>query len=363
MVQPWPVSLLPSFLNFLLSPAVPLPARATCPDVSRPLVSICMAAYNAEDFVTEALDAALAQTWPNLEIVVVDDGSTDRTPYILDAYGERSQISVVHQENRGHSAALNRAYAESEGELIKFFDADDLISQDMVERQVNRLDGSRAHVASAEWARFYDDPSEATFEPETVWRDMDPADWLVTACGNARPMMQCAIFLIPRPVFEAAGTWDERLSLINDFEFFTRLLLQSKGIRFTPGARLYYRSGLSGNLSGRKDRTAIESEYRSLMLGTQHLLDHENTPGTRRVAANTLQNFIHRRYPDYPKLRTQMKERIEELGGSDLEPSGPPGFEVLRPILGWRTARRIQSFAVRNGLNRSSISSLVSRLL
>lgn len=314
-----------------------------------------MAAYNAENYLTEALDAALAQTWSNIEIVVVDDGSTDRTEEILEAYGEHSKIKVFHQKNAGHSGALNRAYAESQGELIKFFDSDDLISAETIERQVGRLDGSRTHVASAKWGRFYDDPSETTFEPETVWRDMDPADWLVTACGNARPMMQCALFLIPRPILDDAGGWNEQLSLINDFEFFTRLLLQSEGIRFTAGAKVYYRSGLEESLSGRQDPEAIESEYRSLMLGIQHLLDYENTPGTRRVAANTLQNFVHRRYPYYPDLRAKMQERIKELGGSDLVPSGPPGFEVLRPILGWRAARRIQRFAVRNGLNRASL--------
>ena len=323
--------------------------------MSRPLVSICMAVYNVQEYVEEALDAALAQTWPNVEVVIVNDGSTDRTPELLETYGQRSQITVLHQENAGHSAAMNRAYAECDGELIKFFDSDDLISPKIVEKQVERLDGSREHVASAEWARFYDGPSEARFEPEAVWRDMDPADWLVTACGDARPMMQCAMFLVPRPVLENAGGWDERLSLINDFEFFTRLLLQSEGIRFTAGACLYYRSGLSGNLSGREDREAIESEYRSLLLGTQHLLDHENTPGTRRVAANTLQDFIHRRYPDHPDLRAKMRERVKELGGSDLRPSGPPGFEVLRPIAGWKRARRVQRFAVRNGLNRASL--------
>lgn len=315
-----------------------------------------MTAYNTEDYVGAALDAALAQTWSNREIVIVNDGSTDETGTIIDRYAEKhSEVMAIHQENQGHSAGVNRAYSESSGDLIKFFDSDDLISPEMIERQVDRLDGSRTHIASAEWGRFYDDPSNATFEPETVWRDMDPADWLVTACSNVRPMMQCATFLIPRPVLDDAGGWDERLSLINDFEFFTRLLLHSEGLRFTPGARLYYRTGLEGTLSGRRGRSAIESEYRSLMLGTQHLLDHENTPGTRRVAANMLQNFIHRRYPLYPDLRAKMKERVEELGGSDLVPSGPPGFEVLRPILGWRAARRIQRFAVQNGLNRASL--------
>lgn len=318
-----------------------------------------MTAYNAGSYVAQALDSALAQTWANREIVIVNDGSTDETGAIIDRYAEEhDEVTAFHQENQGHSVGMNRAYAESSGELIKFFDSDDLISPDMVERQVRRLEGSRTHVASGEWARFYDEPSEATFEPEIVWRDMDPADWLVTACGNARPMMQCAMFLIPRSVFEKAGGWDEDLSLINDFEFFSRLLLQSEGVRFTPGARVYYRSGLDESLSGRRDPEAVTSEYRSLMLGTQHLLDHENTPGTRRVAANTLQDFIHRRYPFYSDLRARAKERVEALGGSDLAPSGPPGFEVLRPIVGWRWARCIQRFAVRTGLNRASMREL-----
>lgn len=317
-----------------------------------------MTSHNAEGYVAEALDSALAQTWTNREIVIVDDGSTDETRAIIDWYAEEhDEVTALHQENQGHSAGMNRAYAESKGELIKFFDSDDLISQDMVERQVNRLDGSRAHVASAEWARFYEEPSNATFEPEIVWRDMDPADWLVAACGNARPMMQCAIFLIPRAILDQVWGWDESLSLINDFEFFTRLLLKSEGIRFTPGARVFYRSGLENNLSGRQDPEAIESERRSLILGTQHLLDYEDTPGTRRVAANTLQNFIHRRYPYYPELRAKIKERVEALGGSDLAPSGPPGFEVLRPIVGWKLARRVEKFAERNGLTRSSLFS------
>mgnify|MGYP006278065181 CR=1 FL=1 len=324
-----------------------------------PLVSICMTAHNAGAQVAKALDCALAQTWDNLEIVIVNGDARDNTGVLIDRYAEEhSEITAVHQDNQGHSAGMNRAYAESSGELVKFFDADDLISPEIVERQANRLEGSRVHVASAEWARFYGDPSEAMFKPEIVWRDMDPADWLVAACRNARPMMQCAIFLIPRVILDRVWGWDESLSLINDFEFFTRVLLGSEGIRFTSDACVYYRSGLENSLSGRQDPEAIESEYRSLILGTQHLLDYEDTPGTRRVAANLLQDFVYRHYPNYRELRAKMKKRIEELGGSDLEPSGPPGFEVLRPILGWRLARRVQYFAIRNGLNRASIREL-----
>jgi hypothetical protein len=158
-------------------------------------------------------------------------------------------------------------------------------------------------------------------------------------------------------VLEEAGLWDERLSLINDFEFFARVLVHTEGVRFTPGARLYYRSGLDDSLSGQDSREHVESAFRSLMDGTQHLLDREDTPRTRRAAANMLQDFVYEYYPEHADLRAKMNRRIEALGGSDLEPSGPPGFEVLRPILGWKLARRTQRFAERNKLTRAGLSS------
>jgi glycosyltransferase involved in cell wall biosynthesis len=323
--------------------------------MSDPLVSICMAAYNSEDYVADAVDSALAQTWPNIEVVIVNDGSTDETPDILSAYSKYSKVKIIHQENQGHSVGMNRAYDESHGELIKFFDSDDLLSPKHVEKQVDRLNGSRSHIASAEWGRFWDDPTEATFEPSPVWQDMGPVDWLVKSLEDARPMMQCAMFLIPKEILERSGLWKEQLSLINDFEFFTRVITHSEGVQFAPGARVYYRSGLEGSLSGRSDREAIESEYRSLVRGTRPLLDRENSTRSRRAAANMLQNFIYEHYPYHAELRARMRSRVEELGGSDLEPSGPPGFEMLRPILGWKAARRVERFATQYGLNRSSL--------
>jgi glycosyltransferase involved in cell wall biosynthesis len=315
-----------------------------------------MPAYNVEDYVADALNSALGQTWSPLEVVVVNDGSTDRTGEILDAYdSEYDCFRVLHQDNQGQCAAANDAYRAAEGELIKFFDADDLLSPEFVERQVEQIGGSTSHVASAEWARFYEDPSEATFEPEDVWQDMDPVDWLVTAWEDGRPMMQCALWLIPRPVLEESGLWNERLSLINDFEFFSRVLVHAEGVRFTPGARLYYRSGLDDSLSGQDSREHVESAFRSLIDGTQHLLDREDSLRTRRAAANMLQDFIYGYYPHHPDLRGKVQDRIQELGGSDLEPKGPPGFELLRPVLGWKLARQVQRFAERNELTRAGL--------
>ncbi len=307
-----------------------------------PLVSILMPCHNAEKYVTAAVQSALDQTWPNKEIIVVDDGSTDGSGNILDGFIEQG-VKVIHQENKGQCAAANRAFKESTGDFIKFFDADDLLEPRTIELQMARLAGSETAVASAEWGRFCDDDlSTFRLNPQSVWRDMDPLDWLAEAWCDARPMMQCALWLIPRAVLERSGLWDERLSLINDFEFFARVLCHVSEVRLCARARLYYRSGIAGSLSGRKSRQAVESAFHSLMDGTSHLLARRQDRQAKLACANALQDFIYTHYPEHGDMRKKMAERIAELGGSNLSPSGPPRFERLRRYVGWKAARRVQ---------------------
>src|SRR5207247_10763096 len=112
-------------------------------------------------------------------------------------------------------------------------------------------DESDSAVSTCEWGRVYnDDPSTFNLNHQSVWQDMEPTDWLVESWMDARPMMQPGLFLTPRPVLERSGLWDETLSLIDDFEFFARVLCHSSEVRFAPEARLYYRSGIEGSLSG-----------------------------------------------------------------------------------------------------------------
>ena len=300
-----------------------------------------MPAYNADAFIGAAIDSALAQTYPNVEIVVVNDGSTDETRNVLADYNGR--ITIIDQNNQGQCAAANRAFAEATGELIKFFDADDVLTPDMIALQVARLGDRRDAVAMGEWTRFQGaTPDGETFAPLPMYRDAVPTDWLTAEWMDTQPMMQCALWLIPRTVIDRAGLWDERLSLINDFEYFARVLTSADEILYTPGARLYYRSGVASSLSGQKSRRAVESQHLSLMLGTGHLLAAEDTPRTRRASANLLAQFNYEHYPHHPDLRKKAQDRVAELGGSDIAPLGPPNFHRLRHLIGWRAARRLQ---------------------
>ncbi len=102
------------------------------------LISVIIPVYNGEKFLAEALESVFVQDYSPLEIIVVDDGSTDGTAALLSTYGER--IRSVHQSNQGPAAARNRGLEIAGGELIAFLDADDLWLSGKLRRQIDYLD-------------------------------------------------------------------------------------------------------------------------------------------------------------------------------------------------------------------------------
>ena len=310
-----------------------------------PLVSIVIPCYNAAHCLPAALDSVLAQSHSLLEIIVVDDGSTDDSPSILATYASRhsSILQTRTQPNRGQCAAVNAGLAASTGDYIKFFDADDLLAPDAIAVQVAALGGKPRHLAYGAWGRFHGDPALTTFHPHPGWHNSNtPLDWLCETWDDTEPMYQCGLWLIPRGLLNQIGGWDERLSLINDFEFFTRLVLASDGIVHTPAAKLYYRSNQPGSLSAQKSRKAWESAVLSTRLAVDHLLATADTLETRRLSANMLQKLLYSFYPEHADLRSQLVARITALGGSDLTPGGGAGFQKLARFTGWRFAARVR---------------------
>ena len=109
----------------------------------QPLVSILINNYNYADFLSEAIDSALNQTYPYTEVIVVDDASVDNSQKIMDGYGD-SIISIFNKQNKGQAAAFNEGVKVSKGEIICLLDADDLFFPDKVS-QVVRLFESRSN--------------------------------------------------------------------------------------------------------------------------------------------------------------------------------------------------------------------------
>jgi len=302
-----------------------------------------MPAYNAGKYIAEAVKSVLGQSYKNLELIVVNDGSTDDTADQLKKITD-SRIAIYEQANRGQSAAANFAYSKSSGSLIKFMDADDIISQTFIEKQVNRIGAKDDIIISAAWGRFYnDDISTFILSPESVWRDMAPQEWLIASWRNANAMMQCALWLIPRKILGSSGLWDENISLINDLDFFTRVLLNSKQVLFEESAVLYYRSGLGNSLSGTKDRKAILSAFTSMDKATKNLLASNSGIEAKLACSNTWQQFIYDTYPQYPDLVAVAEKRVAELGGSSLKFKCGGFTKILVSLAGWKQAKRVKN--------------------
>jgi glycosyltransferase involved in cell wall biosynthesis len=306
-----------------------------------PLVSVLMPAYNAAPFVADAIRSVLAQTWPRVEAIVVNDGSRDDTGAVARSVAD-PRVRVIDQENRGQSAAENAAYRAAQGEYIVFLDADDLISPDKVATQLRRLrDAAPGAVAFHPWGRFYTDPAETRFVPEPFWRDIDPVDFHVEMWERSS-MIQGACYLLPRALVERAGPWDETLSLINDFDFFPRVLLGAERLLFCPEPVLHYRSGRSAALSAARSPAAWDSAYRATVGGTTRLLARENSPRTRRASARAFEEFVYAAYPAVPALRRRAWARVRELGGPYFRPQMGPRMRLLSRVVGWKLAKRIQ---------------------
>lgn len=106
---------------------------------NRPKVSCIIAVYNGDRYLREAIDSLLAQDYPNVEIVVVDDGSTDATPDVVEGYGDL--LVALRQDNQGVSVARNRGVDAATGDLLCFLDADDLLDPRKIAMQVAAFEG------------------------------------------------------------------------------------------------------------------------------------------------------------------------------------------------------------------------------
>lgn len=128
---------------------------------SRYLISVIVAAYNIEKYLPRCLDSLVLQTYRALEIIVVDDGSTDATSGICDSYGEKyDNITVIHQANKGLSAARNAGLAVAGGDYIGYVDGDDFIEPDMYEAMLNACIEKNAEIAICTYRQIGDGADE-----------------------------------------------------------------------------------------------------------------------------------------------------------------------------------------------------------
>jgi glycosyltransferase involved in cell wall biosynthesis len=310
----------------------------------KPLVSILIPAYNAEPWIAATLKSALAQTWPCKEIIVVDDGSRDKTLTVALTFAS-PHVKVVAQKNAGASAARNHAYRLCTGKYIQWLDADDILDPEKISKQMEvaeSLDDKWTLFSSA-WARFYFRLSHAQWEPTVLWKDLPPLEWLVRKMGQNLHMGNQS-WLMSRELAESAGLWDERLSLDDDGEYFCRVLLASHGVKFVPEARSYYRISGTGGLSNvdHSDKK-LESLWASMQLHVKYLLKMEDSERTRAACVYYLGMWVNYFHPTRPDLIAAVKQLAATLGGKVQLAPVRPKYAWIGNFFGDETARRAQA--------------------
>lgn len=281
-----------------------------------PLVSIIVCAYNAGIFIAETLKSLLAQTYPKVEIIVVDDGSTDETARIVQTYG--SKVRYIHQPNMGPSAARNKGIDASVGELLCFFDADDLMPPERVSLQVEFLQRHRGvRLVFSDYRNFSD-----TGLAERTHFDTCPRLKAMLQ-GKTEIILENASAILSGENFGITGTmlmhrgllsqvpgFETRLRCSEDFHFYYRLA------RHTP-VGILNREGMLRRMHAHN----LSSNWERLLPDNIHsysqLRDAETDIQARRLlnshiadcwAALARHSADHRRYKE--ALRNDMKALI-----------------------------------------------------
>ena len=198
-----------------------------------PRVSIIIPTYNMRQWITEALDSALAQTYPHCEIIVVDDGSTDGTgDFIHEKYGD--QIRYVYQENKGRGGARNTGLRMANGRYIQFLDADDFLASHKIQIHVEFLEQNPRYAAA--YGRplvFLDGNLSQAWEYQTVE--------FFTSGNLLRPMIetgglfQVLPVLVRREWIERVGGFDEQMRRCEEYDLWLRLARAGALFSYLPG--------------------------------------------------------------------------------------------------------------------------------
>lgn len=245
-----------------------------------PKVSVIIPNYNYAKYIARTIDSVLAQTYKNLEIIVIDDGSKDNSLEILEGYGE--QLKIIRQQNQGVSMARNNGAASASGEYVAFLDADDIWLPAKLEKQMKRFFDD-AEVGFVNCAMTLIDPNDQPcgemnegIEGYVAKEFLYFEKGVVVGAGSTG--------VVARKVFEELGGFDKRLSTAADWDFCYRLATKYK-IAFVREPLVLYRVHNSNMHSN------IKLMEHDMMLGFEKAFA-EKTEADRRVCYGNLHKTL-----------------------------------------------------------------------
>jgi glycosyltransferase involved in cell wall biosynthesis len=228
-----------------------------------PLVSVIMPVYNGAQYVRETIESVFAQTYPHIEFIAVDDGSTDDSLDILNCYASR--MKVIQQTNSGPGAARNNGVQASTGELLAFIDSDDLWDSTKIERQVATLTHYPEAVAVyCETRRI--DSSGNVFQDTEAYRCSWPSGLIFESLirGRSNVWFSPTQVMVTRQAFIRAGSFPVDIRQAEDHELWLRLSLEGPMLYMIENLTSYRRHPASLSVSPDSEFGRQAAHYRIL---------------------------------------------------------------------------------------------------
>lgn len=293
-----------------------------------PLVSILIPVYNAEAYIYETLQSLLKQTYSNIEIILVDDGSTDKSIEILQEFAKKyRQVQVFTQENSGASIARNRAYKESVGTYIQYFDADDIMDENKILLQMEALKKYNYDsniVATGKWVKFHENIRDAKIQRQLIDKHYDDILLYFKESWENGEYIIGQSWLFHRDMHTKIGHWKEDLSLDDDGDFFARVAYASKQTVFVENSLVYWRQDNLNSLSKDPSYSAMKSRLKVFDGYMSIVEENANYDGLKRALTIKYSDHLLHTYFKYPDIADMVMNRIIQLGFSKpLYPKSP----------------------------------------
>jgi glycosyltransferase involved in cell wall biosynthesis len=200
-----------------------------------PGVSVVIPTYNRADLLGEAVDSALAQDWPELEVIVVDDGSTDGTPALLAGYGER--VRGIRQDNAGESSARNAGIRAATHEIVALLDSDNRWLPEKLRRQMELFRKEPApDFTFTAYTTFGDVPREDVVLDRWEGTQNDALEQLLIGC-----CINTSTVVATRRCLLDAGLFDEQLTCVQDHDLWLKVAARGDRIAYLPEPLTEYR--------------------------------------------------------------------------------------------------------------------------
>jgi glycosyltransferase involved in cell wall biosynthesis len=316
-------------------------------ELPRPgVVSIIVPCYNSERFLAETLESAFAQSYPQTEIIVIDDGSTDGTAELIRSYSDR--LRAEFSSNRGASAARNRGTVLARGEFIQYLDADDLLTPNAVADRTAALKRSGADIAYSDWERLVEiKPNVFEIGEQVVRRIEDVHRNLEVALLTSFWAPPVAI-TYRRSIVGKTGGWKEWLPIIQDARFLQDAGFVGGQFIYVPGIGGRYREHLGASLSRRSNAAFVSDVFRNAC-DLQKLFESRGSMSAEeRQALAQIYDYVARSLFFHDKLA--FRDCIARL--YDLEPgfrpSWPKAAQLASAVFGFKAAGIL--FAALNAL-------------